>query len=70
MTPVAPMNIAPRMASEDEPVTVSRSQQVIIKCPEDPTPEQMMRVVEASGVLRFWDDPREDIYSLEDGRPV
>lgn len=24
----------------------------------------------SSGVLSFWDDPREDIYSFEDGQPV
>jgi len=24
----------------------------------------------ASGVLSFWDDPKEDIYTFEDGQPI
>lgn len=24
----------------------------------------------SSGILSFWDDPEEDIYTLEDGQPV
>jgi hypothetical protein len=38
--------------------------------PEDPTTEQCMRAVEASGVLDFWDDPIEDVYSVSDGDSV
>ncbi len=30
---------------------------------DDPTIEQMMAIVEVSGVLDFWDRPEEDIYS-------
>lgn len=37
---------------------------------DDPTIAQMMRAVELSGTLEFWRDPREDIYTLEDGDPV
>ena len=36
----------------------------------DPTSEQLMRIVEQSGTLDFWDNPAEDLYSEEDGRPV
>lgn len=32
----------------------------------DPTVEQMMRIVEASGTLDFWDDEAEDIYKATD----
>ncbi len=37
---------------------------------EDPTREQELRLAETSGNLAFWDDPGEDVYSLEDGEPV
>ncbi len=35
-----------------------------------PTIDQRMKIVEQSGVLDFWDDPREDIYTLDDGEAV
>ena len=36
----------------------------------DPTPEQRMRLVEQSGTLDFWNDPAEDGYAEEDGKPL
>ena len=33
----------------------------------DPTPFDYCR---SSGVLSFWDDPKEDIYDFQDGEPV
>lgn len=42
----------------------------IVVPPDDPTPEQRMAIVEASGSLSFWDEPEEDIYSDDDGQPV
>ena len=37
---------------------------------EEPDTKQMMQIVECSGSLDFWDDPQEDIYTLDDGEPV
>jgi hypothetical protein len=37
---------------------------------EEPTAEQRMRLVEQSGVLDFWKDERENIYTYKDGEPV
>lgn len=34
---------------------------------DDMSPYEYVR---SSGALRFWDDPKEDIYSLEDGQPL
>ena len=36
----------------------------------DPNLGQRMKLMELSGVLDFWDDPEEDIYSPEDGSPI
>ncbi len=30
----------------------------------------MLRAVQTAGGLSFWDDPRDDIYTLQDGEPV
>lgn len=38
--------------------------------PVEPDTRQMMRLVEFSGSLGFWDDPAEDVYTLDDGEPV
>jgi hypothetical protein len=38
--------------------------------PDDATTAQYMRVVEMSGVLDFWDEPDEDVYTLDDGEPL
>ena len=43
---------------------------VTVHIPEDPTTEQGMIVVEASGTLDFWDHPDEDVYNAEAGDPV
>lgn len=65
--------IGAREIIENEPETTTPSGHRIIRvsnAPEDPTTEQMMRAVELSGALDFWDDEGEDIYTLEDGEPV
>ena len=36
----------------------------------EPTAKQRMRLIELSGVLDFWDNPSEDVYSVEDGDPI
>jgi hypothetical protein len=37
---------------------------------EDVTTHDVMRAIEASGTLDFWNDPEEDIYSEDDGDSV
>ena len=41
-----------------------------VHVPSGPTTEQAMRLVELSGTLDFWDRPEEDVYSLDDGKPI
>ncbi len=45
-------------------------QDILAERPSDPTAQQHMRIIEASGILDFWDDPGEDIYSPENGEPL
>lgn len=40
---------------------VSRTHKTII--PQSPTSKQMMKAIENSGVLDFWDNSDEDVYS-------
>lgn len=59
--------LEPRM-TDDEVVTVGASYHVQIpEAPSDPTPDQIMRAIELSGVLDFWLEAEEDIYTLDDG---
>lgn len=57
-------------ANEDAPETFAVPPCVHVASPSDPTTEQAMRLVEFSGSLDFWDRPEEDIYTLDDGRPI
>ncbi len=57
-------------ANEDAPETFAVPPCVHVAAPSDPTTEQAMRLVELSGSLDFWDRPEEDIYTLDDGRPI
>lgn len=56
----------------DFPNLCTRQNSIImtIVVPADPSPEQHMAMIEASGTLSFWDQPEEDIYSDDDGEPV
>lgn len=36
----------------------------------DLTSMEIFRAAQAAGAFDFWDDPRDDIYSLEDGEPI
>ena len=38
--------------------------------PEDPTPQQRMRLLDSCGTFDFWNDPREDVYSESDGEAI
>lgn len=38
--------------------------------PKDPSPMQLLKIVEASGSLDFWDDEAEDVYTHDDGKDV
>ncbi|MBI4582142.1 MAG: hypothetical protein HY718_20770 [Planctomycetes bacterium] len=59
------------MVDESETGIEGDPQLVLVASPpSDPTPEQFMKAIEASGVLDFWGDPKEDIYSVDDGEPV
>ena len=62
--------IPAREVHEDEPETRGDSTYACYAIPDDPTPGQLMRAVEVSGVLDFWDREEEDIYTLEDGESV
>ncbi len=66
------LQLPPREVREDEPETAATTVRIEVAdvCPADPTPEQVMRLVETSGTLDFWEDPGEDIYTLEDGEPL
>ncbi len=56
--------------NEDASETFAVPPCVHVSPPSDPTTEQAMRLVELSGSLDFWDRPEEDIYTLDDGRPI
>ncbi|MFQ6114641.1 MAG: hypothetical protein ACE5NG_11265 [bacterium] len=47
--------------------TVTESVQAAMATEPELIPYECTR---SSGVLSFWDDPREDIYTLEDGQQV
>lgn len=51
-------------------VTVSTAASVSVSTPPDPSDEQYMKIIEASGSLDFWNDEEEDIYGAEDGTEV
>ncbi len=69
--PINLMDFPGREVTENEPETSSSALRVHgTNVPEDPTPEQIMRLVELSGTLDFWDRPEEDIYSLGHGEPL
>lgn len=42
----------------------------VIPGPSDPSEKQHLRLIELSSVLDFWDDPEEDIYTVNDGQPL
>lgn len=48
-----------------------RSEQVELQIAEDDLPTTgIMRLAESGGAFDHWEEPGEDIYSLEDGEPV
>jgi len=55
---------------EDEFITQTKCDSVCATYFEDITTDEVMRAIEASGTLDFWNDPEEDVYSEEDGDPV
>ena len=69
--PAEPMKDDIREAGEEQPETsIGNAIFIPVSAPSDPTCKQSMRLVEQSGVLRFWDDPAEDIYTDDDGEPL
>jgi hypothetical protein len=48
-----------------------RNEQIDVRLAEDDMPTLgMMRLAETGGAFDFWNDPGEDIYSMDDGEPV
>jgi len=43
---------------------------VVRKGIEDPTSEQVLKLLESSGTLSFWNEPEEDVYTHDDGEPI
>jgi len=66
------LDLAPREIDENELRTLSSVPGIEIASPNpaDPTAGQIMRIVEVSGTLDFWDAEEEDIYTPDDGQPV
>jgi len=56
--------------TEEEYITQTSFDGVSATYSEDITTDDVMRAVDASGVLDFWNDPEEDVYSHDDGDPV
>jgi len=67
--PLEPIASAPRYSEEIRSQT-SPGPRPIKMVYEDPTTEETMQLTDVSGVMNFWDDPAEDIYSMDDGDPV
>ena len=42
----------------------------VVVYPGDATTADQMNIVEVSGALSFWDDPEEDRYGHDDGKPI
>ena len=53
-----------------EPSSERRSVMVTICHPEEPSPTQQLKIIEASGSLEFWEHPDEDVYNAGDGNDV
>jgi hypothetical protein len=70
MIPSDVLQAPPREIHDDEPETRSSAQWVTISYPADPPPDQVLRLLESSGSLDFWESPDEDVYSPEDGTPL
>lgn len=50
--------------------TTTTAKSIIVHHPEDPEPAQRMAIIEASGVLDFWSDSEEDVYSSDEADDV
>ena len=61
--------LPPKEAEQSETTGDNSSLSTVTRA-SDPTPIQVLRAVEVSGTLDFWDDPAEDVYTSEDGEPL
>lgn len=43
---------------------------VIVEDPSEPSEKEFLMAAQKGGGFDFWNDPEEDIYSLEDGKSV
>ena len=57
----------PATVTEDDFETQTRYVRVCANLPEDVTTDDVMRAIETSGTLDFWNDPEEDVYTEQDG---
>lgn len=58
------------MVKTEEYVTQTRFDGVSATYPLDFSTEDVIRAIDASGTLDFWNDPAEDIYRDGDGTPT
>lgn len=65
-----PMTIGDRCLLDNDLQTERGAPLGKITVPSDATPQQRMKIVEASGTLDFWNDPSEDGYNFSDNRSV
>lgn len=71
MTATATIVHMPELAASDTVTLRSEAVPVPVRERADEVSAlQRIKIVEASGTLDFWDDPKEDVYTHDDGHPV
>ena len=55
---------------EANTATIRDSVVQVFPSPQDPAQEQVLHLLECSGVLDFWNDAGEDIYTKADGEQL
>ncbi|MCO6436453.1 MAG: hypothetical protein J5J06_05145 [Phycisphaerae bacterium] len=64
------INMSPTPTVSEDELSTQSSYAVpsaVVTCPADATTVDQMNIIEASGVLAFWDDPEEDRYDGTEG---
>ena len=58
--------------NEELPVNGPKKVKVIVLVESDVDAEEMdfLRAAQAGGAFDFWNDPEEDIYTMEDGKAI
>ncbi len=60
------IDIPQRCIDSEETITV-KSKTFEVSAPCDPTQGQRHALIELGGSFGFWDDPAEDVYTMDDG---